>query len=120
MQIWHRNCTASRAAATFRRLSGFLESQVVQIRDLPKSIRGYPMPSRLPLTSLALVVGFFQLSSGIGLAQALSQLCHPVLIPAAFRLASLATCVVRAAAIVATLPAVSVRASGAAKPPPLM
>ena len=39
------------------------------------------MPSRLPLASITLLVGFLQLASGIGVAQALSQICHPVLTP---------------------------------------
>lgn len=37
------------------------------------------MRSRLPFGSLALFVGFFQLSSTSAVAQELSQLCHPVL-----------------------------------------
>ncbi len=37
------------------------------------------MRSRLPFASLALFVGFFQLSSTSAVAQELSQLCHPVL-----------------------------------------
>jgi len=39
------------------------------------------MPSRLPLASITLFVGFLQLASGIGVAQTLSQLCRPVLTP---------------------------------------
>ena len=39
------------------------------------------MPPRLMLTSLALFVGFLHLSSTSGVAQDLSQLCHPVLTP---------------------------------------
>jgi hypothetical protein len=39
------------------------------------------MPSRLPLGSITLLVGFLQLASGIGVAQTLSQICHPALTP---------------------------------------
>ena len=39
------------------------------------------MPSRLPLASVGLLVGSLQLASGIGVAQALSQICHPALTP---------------------------------------
>src|ERR1039458_4612772 len=39
------------------------------------------MPSRLPLASVTLLVGFLQLASGIGVAQTLSQICHPALTP---------------------------------------
>jgi hypothetical protein len=39
------------------------------------------MPSRLPLVPLTILAVFFQLSSGSGVAQTLSQLCHPALTP---------------------------------------
>lgn len=39
------------------------------------------MPSRLPLASLAILASFFHLISGVGTAQELVQLCHPVLTP---------------------------------------
>jgi hypothetical protein len=39
------------------------------------------MPSRLPLASITLLVGFLQLASGIGVAQPFSQICHPALTP---------------------------------------
>lgn len=39
------------------------------------------MPCRFPLASLALFAGFFPLSSGSSTAQALQQLCQPVITP---------------------------------------